>query len=217
MSAVIYETINIYNRDNNILPYKYIGSDQHNKPNYFGSNKNLLKDIKLLGKQYFEKKIIYEFSDDISNVLLRKIESQLQKSVDAAGNSEYYNRTNSSHKGYVETDEEKSNRMKKTHIAYRKWWDGLSDEDKNNHRNKCVIAGKNNGMKNKSYYDLYGEHANEQRMKISGRNNGNSKQVLDIQTGIVFGSMFEAMKFYNIKKHSTLKNKCNKGILMKFI
>lgn len=42
---IIYETVNHWNRENGINPWRYIGSDEHNKLNYLGSNKQLLEDI----------------------------------------------------------------------------------------------------------------------------------------------------------------------------
>jgi hypothetical protein len=217
MSSIIYETINKYNKENNILPYKYIGSDQYNNPNYLGSSKQLLKDIKQIGKENFEKRIICEFSDDIPNTLLRKIESQIQKFIDVASNSEYYNKTNSSHKGYIETEEAKTIRMGKTHKAFRLWWDNISEIQKKQHLENSKL-GANNGMVGKTYEEIYGiELGKLKREKHSGKNNGMSKQILDIQSGKVFDTMVEAMNYYGIKKYSTLKNKCIKEKGMKFL
>ena len=218
MSSIIYETINKYNKENGILPYKYIGSDQHNNPNYLGSSKQLLKDIKQIGKEQFEKRIICEFTDDISNVLLRKIESQIQKFIDVAKNAEYYNKTNSSHKGYIETDDEKAKRMEKRQKAFRKWWDGLTQVEKEQHKLKSSKLGANNGMTGKTYEEIYGiELAKLKKEKHSGKYNGMSKQILDIQSGKVFDTMLEAMNYYGIKKYSTLKNRCIKEKGMKFL
>ena len=215
MSAIIYETINHYNKDRNILPYKYIGSDQHNKADYLGSSKSLLNDIKEIGKEHFEKRIICQFSEDIPNVLLRKIESQIQRFINVAENPDYYNKTNSSHKGYIETNDEKAKRMAKTHMGYKIWWNSLSDIEKEEHKLKCA-NGSNNGMVGKSYEEIYGiELAKLKKEKHSGKNNGMSKQILDIQTGKVFDTMLEAMNYYGIKNYSTLKNRCiiEKGMM----
>lgn len=217
MGAIIYETINHYNKDRNILPYKYIGSEQHNKVEYLGSSKSLLKDIKEIGKEHFEKRIICQFSEDIPNVLLRKIESQIQRFIDVARNPEYYNKTNSSHKGYIETNDAKSKRMAKTHIGYTLWWDSLSNAEKEEHKLKCT-TGSNNGMLGKNYEEIYGiEIAKVKKEKHSGKKNGMSKQILDIQTGKIFDTMLEAMNHYGIKKYSTLKNRCIKEKGMKFL
>lgn len=217
MSAIIYETINHYNKKNNILPYKYIGSDQHNKSDYLGSSKSLLNDIKKIGKEHFEKRIICQFSEDIPNVLLRKIESQIQRFIDVARNPEYYNKTNSSHKGYVETDEAKSIRMAKTHKAFQYWWNNLSEVQKQLHLEKSKL-GANNGLKGKTYEEIYGfEEAQLKKEKHTGKNNGKSKSIMDIQTGKIFDTMIEAMNHYGIKKYSTLKNRCIKEKGMKFL
>jgi len=213
MGAIIYETINLFNKENNILPYKYLGSDQHNKIEYLGSSKFLLRDIKNLGKEHFEKKILCEFTDDISNILLRKIESQIQRFLDVANNPEYYNKTNSSHIGYVETDEEKSIRMSKTHKGYTEWWNSLSDDKKEEQRLKCV----NKSTKGKSYEQIYGKDVSTIKKTNLSKNNGMAKKILDLSTGKVFDTMKEAMCYYGIKKHSTLKNRCIKENGMKFL
>jgi hypothetical protein len=136
MSAIIYETINLYNKNNNILPYKYLGSDQHNKKEYLGSNKKLIDDIKKLGKENFEKKILCEFKEDISNVLLRKLESQIQKFINVADDPEYYNKTNSSLKGYNETEEERKIRMSKARDGRERWWNSLPEDEKEIYKKK---------------------------------------------------------------------------------
>lgn len=213
MSAIIYETINLYNKENNILPYKYLGSDQHNKPEYLGSSKSLLKDINNLGKQYFEKKVLCEFKEEIPNTLLRKIESQIQRFIDVANNPEYYNKTNSSHIGYVETDEDKSIRMAKTHKAYSDWWASLSDDEKKQQRLKCT----NVSTKGKSYEQIYGEDVSKIKRANLSKNNGMAKQILDMNTGKIFNTMLEAMNYYGIKKYSTLKSRCIKEKGIKFL
>lgn len=219
MSSIIYETVNLYNKENNIEPYLYIGSDQHNNPKYLGSSKELIKDIKKLGKENFEKKILCEFNYEIDNITLRKIESNIQKSIDVANNPHYYNKTNSSHKGYVESEEQRKERMKKTHIGYRKWWDSLDDEKKQEHINKTknrLIS--DNQMKGKTYEEIYGDEVGKKkRENKKGKNNGMSKSIVDIKTGQIFDTMVDAMKHYGIKKHSTLKNRCNKEKGVKFI
>lgn len=220
MSSIIYETINLYNKENNILPYKYLGSDQHNKPEYLGSSKLLLKDVKKLGKQFFEKKVLCEFKDDIPNTLLRKIESQIQKFMDVANDPEYYNKTNSSHIGYVETDEQKKIRMHKTKNAREIWWNSLSEESKKLEieKSKKNIIDFNKTTKGKTYDEIYGpEKALLKKQKHSGKNNGMSKRIMDINSGKIFHTMYEAMNYYGIKKYETLKKRCVKEIEMKFI
>lgn len=217
MGAIIYETINLFNKKNNILPYKYLGSDQHNNLNYFGSSKELLNDIKKIGKENFQKNILCEFNYDIDNVTLRKLESDIQKSIDVAHNPEYYNKTNTSHKGYVETQEQRKLRMEKTQKGFKIWWDNLSDKDKEIHKMKSKL-GADNGLKGKTYEEIYGiETGKLKKEKHKGKNNGMSKKIIDIQTGKIFDTMKEAMSYYGIKKYITLKKKCIKEKEMKFL
>jgi hypothetical protein len=213
MSSIIYETINLYNKTNNILPYKYLGSDQHNKNDYFGSNKSLLKDINHLGKEHFKKRIICEFTEDIPNTLLRKIESQIQRYIDVANNPEYYNKTNSSHVGYTETEEEKNIRMSKTRKGYTEWWNSLSEDKKKEQRLKCT----NKSIKGKTFEEIYGEDIAKLKKTNLSKNNGMAKKILDMNTGKVFNTMIEAMNHYGIKKYSTIKNKCLKEKGIKFL
>lgn len=218
MSSIIYETINLHNQKNSILPYRYIGSDQHNNPNYFGSNKELLNDIKKIGKENFQKNILCEFNYNIDNILLRKLESNIQKSIDVAKNPEYYNKTNTSHKGYVENEEQRKLRMEKTHKAYKAWWDNLSDEKKKEHTLKTSYKGIDNGMKGKTFEEIYGvEMALLKKQKLKGQKNGMSRQIIDIKTGEIFNTMKDAMEHYGIKKYETLRKKCLKEIEIKFL
>lgn len=220
MSAIIYETINLFNKENNILPYRYIGSDQHNKPDYFGSNKKLISDIKKLGKEWFVKNTLVEFHYDIDNVSLRKIESKLQQLKDVAKDPEYYNRTNSSHCGYIETEEEKKIRMSKVIKAHKIWWDNLSEQCKKEHKEKSKKAfiDAAASMKGKTYEEIYGkEKAEIKKKKHSGKNNGMAKQIMDIKTGQIFNTMLEAMNYYGIKKYDTIRNKCIEEKELRFI
>lgn len=220
MSAVIYETINLYNRKNNINPYRYIGSDQNNNKNYYGTNIKLKEDIKLLGKDNFQKNILCEFKYEIPNVLLRKIEGVIQKNFNCAKDESYYNKTNSSWSGYIETEEEKTIRIDKTQLKRKKWWDNLSEDEKRKYND---ISAKqftewNVFMKGKTYEEIYGEEKGKQkRLKFCGGNNGRSKKILDMNTGKIFDTMKEALEFYGIKKYETLRKKCQKGIELKFV
>jgi len=221
MKAIIYETINLYNKERGILPYKYIGSDQYNKSNYLGSNKKLMHDIKKLGYNCFIKNILFEYDSSISNVELRKLESDYQQKNKIAENPEYYNRTNSSHVGYIETKEEKSIRMNKTHIAFRVWWDNLSEEDKQQHILKSSI-GANNGMKGKTYDEIYGkEKAKLIREKNSDINNGMSKAILHIPSDKIFNTMKSIAIFLKINPTSSgyykIRKMCDAGIEIKYI
>jgi hypothetical protein len=220
MSSIIYETINLFNQKNNILPYRYIGSDQHNNPNYFGSSKELLKDIKKIGKENFQKNVLCEFNYDIDNVTLRKLESDIQKSIDVACNPEYYNKTNTSHKGYVENLEQRKLRMEKTRKGREIWWNNLTEEQKNKEyeKNRKSIMDYNNSIKGKTYDEIYGiEKSQQKKKKHMGKNNGKSKQIIDVQTGKIFDTMKDAMNYYGIKKYVTLKNRCIKEKEMKFL
>jgi hypothetical protein len=218
MGAIIYETTNLYNEKHGILPYKYIGSDQHNKLNYFGSSKSLIKDIKVLGKENFSKRIIYEF-DEIENIKLRELESNLQKELDVASNPIYYNRTNSSHKGYVETEEEKNARMKKAQIKFRIWYDNLSVGEKGNYCKNIIEKAKFNSQlkKGKTYEEIYGiEKAKIKKDMCRGKNNGMARQILDIATGKIFDTMKDALQYYGIKKYDTLRLHCLKGEYVRY-
>jgi hypothetical protein len=220
MSAIIYETINLYNKEKNILPYRYLGSDQNNKPNYLGSNKELKNDIKRLGHSFFKKKILFEFKYDISNILLRKLESEIQKLINVASNTQFYNKTNSSLVGYIETKEEKKIRMDKVKKAHNYWWDNLSDDKKNYiiKRASNNIINYNKSTKGKKYDEIFGKKKALQKIeKHTGKNNGMSKQILDLKTGKIFYTMKDAMFFYDIKKYETIKKICEKGIKLKFI
>lgn len=90
--CIIYETVNIWNKTQGINPYRYIGFDWNNNPEYFGSNKNLKNDLKNLGEKYFEKKILMEFNKEkISNKDLRMKESEILKSLKVKSSEEFYN------------------------------------------------------------------------------------------------------------------------------
>lgn len=220
MSSIIYETINLHNKENGINPYRYIGSDQNNNPNYYGTSKKLKDDVIKLGKENFKKNILCEFKYEIPNNLLRKIEGLIQKNFNCAKDETYYNKTNSSWGGYNETDDEKKTRIQKTHLGRKKWWEGLSDEEREKHNNESSkhFIEWNNFMKGKTYEEIYGEEkGKEKRLKKSGSNNGRSKKILDIKTGKIFNTIKEAMDFYQVKKYETIRKKCKKGIDLKFI
>lgn len=174
---IIYETTNHLFKSWGITPYRYIGSDQHNKPNYFGSSKLLKNDINDFGKEFFEKKILYSF-ENVSNVELREFESKLLISLDCAKDKTYYNRTNTSHKGYIETEEEKIIRMKKTQDKFRIWFDTTPEAERKKYnvlKNYSLL-----NLKGKTYEEIYGKEKSEEikekiRDKTRGRNNGASK------------------------------------------
>ena len=89
----IYITENLYNKANGIMPWRYIGSDQYDRLDYFGSSRDLKKDIVSLGPTQFKKTVIVEF-DNIDNKELRKIEAtQYLKPLDVRKDETYYNKT----------------------------------------------------------------------------------------------------------------------------
>lgn len=88
----IYETINFFNLSHNIMPYKYIGSDQKDNPLYLGSNKELQEDIKKLGLEYFEKRPILKF-DNITNRELRLEEEKILKELNVKKDKKFYNKS----------------------------------------------------------------------------------------------------------------------------
>ena len=91
--AIIYETINLYNLENRISPWRYIGSDQNNNPSYLGSNTDLKKDIMTLGEDKFIKNIL-EDCGEITNKELRKVESEKYLKPNKVRTDEsYYNKT----------------------------------------------------------------------------------------------------------------------------
>ena len=73
--AIIYLTENLYNKENNILPWRYVGSDQNNNSEYYGSSKLLKSDIERLGKEFFVKHTLKEYHE-VDNKILRKIEAE---------------------------------------------------------------------------------------------------------------------------------------------
>jgi hypothetical protein len=73
--TVIYETINLVNQATGVCPWRYIGSDQNNNPEYLGSSETLQRDIAALGRASFVKRILEECGD-ISNRDLRMIETE---------------------------------------------------------------------------------------------------------------------------------------------
>jgi len=214
MSAVIYETVNLYNRERGVIPYRYIGSDQHNDSTYLGSSKDLCRDIKQLGREYFSKRVLCEFKEDIPNTLLRKLESEIQKFLDVAADVTYYNKTNSSHKGYRETEEQKKARMSKTLEKRKLWWESLTKEQQEEHtiRVKGNIIAHNKSIEGKTYEEIYGEEKGRlKRQKHSGGNNGNAKRVLHVNSNETFESTSEAMQHFGIKYYGSFHSRIKKG------
>ena len=91
--TIIYETINLHNKEHGIYPWRYIGSDQFNNPLYLGSSRDLKKDIEILGRSAFMK-IVLEECGDIENKELRKIEvEKYLKPNKVRSDQSYYNRS----------------------------------------------------------------------------------------------------------------------------
>jgi len=219
IKSVIYEIINLFNLKNNIKPYLYIGSQQKYTESYLGSSKHLKKDILIIGKKFFIKKILFEFVS-ITNVELRLIESNIQKELKCAESDIYYNRTNFSLKGYIETEEEKLIRKQKLIENRKKWFEKLTDEEKEevNIKLSLNIINFNKSNKGKTYKEIYGaEKGAEKLNKCLGGNNGMSKKVIEIETKKIFNSITEIKKYLGIKKHRTIVKMCEKGEKIKFI
>ena len=91
--TIIYLTENLYNKERNILPWRYIGSDQHNNSEYYGSSKKLREDIDILGKEHFIKIILNDYGN-IDNKTLRKIEAvEYLKVLNVKKDDSYYNKS----------------------------------------------------------------------------------------------------------------------------
>jgi hypothetical protein len=91
--GIIYETVNLHNKERGITPWRYIGSDQYNNPAYLGSSVDLKADIKKLGKDQFIKNIL-EDAGDIDNKMLRQLEvDKYLKPNKVRTDSSYYNKT----------------------------------------------------------------------------------------------------------------------------
>jgi hypothetical protein len=183
----IYETINIFNRDNNINPYRYIGSDQHDKIWYFGSSKSLKRDIVKYGKDNFIKNTIV-FFEEISNVDLRNKEKEMLSEIDCANDSSYYNKTNSSVKGYVLTNDDRIEKSNQLREAQLRWRGSLSEDEYKKIKYNLSVVSKNMDIPNemhkiefwvKKYGEIGEEKFNEFKEKISnskkGEKNGMSK------------------------------------------
>lgn len=91
--AIIYETINLYNKERGITPWRYIGSDQHNNPSYLGSSVELNEDIKRLGVEFFVKNVL-EDAGNIDNKTLRYKEAyEYLKPNKVKTDPTYYNKS----------------------------------------------------------------------------------------------------------------------------
>ena len=75
--AIIYETVNLYNKQHGINPWRYIGSDQYDNSSYFGSSYNLKKDIQLIGSDQFVKNILEELLQSADYELTPNAEDEI--------------------------------------------------------------------------------------------------------------------------------------------
>jgi hypothetical protein len=144
----------------------------------------------------------------------------IQKEFNCAKDETYYNKTNSSWSGYVETENERKERIERSKLKRKLWYENLNEKEKKiqNQISARNLKKWNNNTKGKTFEEIYGdEKGKEKRLKHSGCNNGRSKKILDIKTGKIFDTIKEVMEFYKIKKYETIRKKCNKGIEMKFI
>lgn len=88
----IYITTNELNKSQGIMPWRYIGSDQFDNPEYLGSSKQLKSDIETIGREHFTKEIIDKF-DFISNRDLRLLESEYLSINNVKLDETFYNKT----------------------------------------------------------------------------------------------------------------------------
>jgi hypothetical protein len=195
---VIYETINLFNLENNILPYRYIGSQQNYTELYFGSNKELKSDIQRLGLENFSKKIIFKFFD-LTNKELRDKESELLIEINAAKDKSYYNKTNTSHKGYIETEGQKLIRINKGQKTKKLKQEKLG---------YVIQPGSNNGMRGKKYFNvLVNKYGLEKAEEIKSKNSKLASDRIKLKN--------PAKKIINNElkeKINSFKNKTNKQI-----
>jgi hypothetical protein len=86
----IYITTNLLHKSLGINPWRYIGSDQRDRPVYYGSSRKLVEDIKRLGKGNFVKEIIVDYAS-IDNKSLREEESTILKENNVRYDESFYN------------------------------------------------------------------------------------------------------------------------------
>lgn len=174
--ACIYETINIIHKEKGINPYRYIGSDQNNKNWYLGSSRSLKDDIKKYGKENFIKQIIIDFNFEITNINLREIEKNILTELDCAHDITYYNKTNSSLKGYVLTKEERLQKSNQLRKAWKKWRENLSKDDEYYIQNNKRFSNLSKEVLTEEYWiEKYGEEEGRQNFLTFMKNKSTSK------------------------------------------
>lgn len=88
----IYLTENLFNKALGIEPWRYVGSDQHDREDYFGSSEDLRADLVRLGSIQFKKTVLATY-DIISNKDLRKLEAVELKKLNVKKDTSYYNKS----------------------------------------------------------------------------------------------------------------------------
>lgn len=114
----IYLTTNIYHKMIGVNPYRYIGSDQNDNNEYFGSSKLLKEDIEFFGKENFIKEIL-KFIPNIDNKSLRRIETHYLKHNNVKLDKSYYNLTDD----YSPAGGKKGMKHRKKVVRSQKWID----------------------------------------------------------------------------------------------
>jgi group I intron endonuclease len=130
----------IYITTNLINNKKYIGADKNNNPNYLGSGLKIKLAIKKYGKKCFKKEILEEC--DLNNLYVREVYW-----------INYYNAV-SSNKFYNISEGGKGGNMLDNPIIFEKW-----------NKNKPDLKKFTKTRKNKTYEEIYGNCANEEKEK----------------------------------------------------
>lgn len=168
----IYLTENLYNKQRGIVPWRYIGSDQNDNDDYYGSNRDLKKDINNIGIDNFVKTLLIEY-DVIDNKVLRSKESALLTWLGVRIDSTYYNKSDSYSPGCGIKGMKHRNKRTKEHtdklVESRKGYK-LPENLKSKFRELRI---------GKTYEQIFGDDVakiarQKQSLKSSGRNNSNS-------------------------------------------
>jgi group I intron endonuclease len=119
---------------------KYIGADKNNNPNYFGSGVKIKSAIKKYGKNNFKKEIIEECDD--SDLYAR--EKYWIDYYDAVNSNDFYNLAEGGRGG---------NQLNNPEV-FEKWKKNIPD-----------ISKYSKERKGKTYEELYGDRANDEKEK----------------------------------------------------
>ena len=160
----IYETVNKYNKEHNIMPFKYIGSDQNDNPNYFGSSVDLKLDIGELGTVHFEKRILASF-DEIDNKSLRHEEAIYLQKYNVKQSVEFYNKTDI----YAPGGGVKGMKHKKKKVVSQTWIDSRTGWNPSD-ETRALWSKQRTGKKTKdSTKEIW-----KKNKRGVGKNNGNA-------------------------------------------